>query len=203
MLDYKLDFNGIMPVVVQDYSTGEVLTLGYMNKEAYQKSIETGLMHYYSRNKQRIRMKGETSGNIQKIIDVMVDCDNDSLLFRVDQRGSACHLGTRSCFRKIGTTEPVGNIDYSMEVLLDLEELVNMTRDHPRDNSYTTELFNSGEENIRKKVGEEAVETVLAQGKDRIIYETADLMYHLTVYLAYEGIKFSDIMNELSRRNKK
>ncbi|MCL4452631.1 MAG: bifunctional phosphoribosyl-AMP cyclohydrolase/phosphoribosyl-ATP diphosphatase HisIE [Candidatus Thermoplasmatota archaeon] len=203
MLDYNFDFDGVIPVVVQDYSTGEVLTLGYMNMEAYRKSIETGLMHYYSRSKDRIRMKGEVSGNIQKIHDVMVDCDGDSLLFMVDQKGSACHLGTRSCFRKIGTVEQGENIDYSMEVLLNLEELVNRTRHNPRPNSYTTELFNSGEENIRKKVGEEAVETVLAQGKERIIYETADLMYHLTVYLAYEGIKFSDIMNELSRRNKK
>ena len=203
MLDYNFNFDGIIPVVVQDYDTKDVLTLGYMNKEAYEKSMETGLMHYYSRSKQRIRMKGETSGNIQKIREVMVDCDGDSLLFQVEQKGSACHLGTKSCFREIGTPEPVGNIDYSMEILLDLEELVNRTKNKPRNNSYTTELFNSGEENIRKKVGEEAVETVLAQGRDRIIYETADLMYHLTVYLAYEGIKFSDIMNELSRRNKK
>jgi phosphoribosyl-ATP pyrophosphohydrolase/phosphoribosyl-AMP cyclohydrolase len=203
MLDYNFNFDGIIPVVVQDYDTKDVLTLGYMNNEAYEKSMETGLMHYYSRSKQRIRMKGETSGNIQKIREVMVDCDGDSLLFQVEQKGSACHLGTKSCFREIGTPEPVANIDYSMEVLLDLEELVNRTKNTPRKNSYTTELFNSGEENIRKKVGEEAVETVLAQGRDRIIYETADLMYHLTVYLAYEGIKFSDIMNELSRRNKK
>ena len=201
MLDYN--FDGIIPVVVQDYGTREVLTLGYMNKEAYGKSMETGLMHYYSRSKQRIRMKGETSGNIQKIREVMVDCDGDSLLFLVDQKGNACHLGTKTCFREIGTPVPTGTIDYSMEVLLDLEELVNRTRDKPRNDSYTTELFNSGEENIRKKVGEEAVETILAQGNNRIIYETADLMYHLTVYLAYEGIKFSDIMNELSKRNKK
>lgn len=203
MSDYNFDFDGIIPVVVQDYGTREVLTLGYMDKEAYRKSMETGLMHYYSRSKQRIRIKGETSGNIQKVREAMVDCDGDSLLFLVDQKGSACHLGRKSCFRKIGTPVPTGTIDYSMEVLLDLEELVNRTKDKPRSNSYTTELFNSGEENIRKKVGEEAVETVLAQGRERIIYETADLMYHLTVYLAYEGIKFSDIMNELSRRNKK
>lgn len=203
MSEYNFDFDGILPVIVQDYSNREVLTLGYMNREAYEKSMETGLMHYYSRSKQRIRMKGEASGNTQKIREVMVDCDGDSLLFLVDQKGSACHLGTRSCFRKIGTPAPVGNIDYSMEVLLELEELVNRTKYTPRNNSYTTELFNSGEENIRKKVGEEAVETVLAEGRERIIYETADLIYHLTVYLAYEGIKFADIMNELSRRNKK
>ena len=203
MSDYNFDFDGIIPVVVQDYGTREVLTLGYMNKEAYRKSMETGLMHYYSRSKQRIRMKGETSGNIQKIREVMVDCDSDSFLFFVDQKGSACHLGTKSCFRKIGTSVSVSTIDYSLEVLLDLEELVNRTKEKPRNNSYTTELFDSGEENIRKKVGEEAVETILAHGKGRIIYETADLMYHLTVYLAYEGIKYSDIMNELSKRNKK
>ncbi len=202
MLDYDLKFEGIMPVVVQDSETKEVLTLAYMNEEAYKKSMETGLMHYYSRSKQRIRMKGEASGNIQEIKDVMIDCDGDSLLFLVKQKGAACHLGTRSCFREIGTPAVPGNIDYSMEVLLELESLINKTKIEPRKNSYTTELFESGEENIKKKVGEEAVETILAQGNDRIIYETADLFYHLLVYLSYEKIKLSDIMNELSKRRK-
>ncbi|WP_337860553.1 bifunctional phosphoribosyl-AMP cyclohydrolase/phosphoribosyl-ATP diphosphatase HisIE [Ferroplasma sp.] len=188
--------------MVQEFETKEVLTLGYMNQEAYNKSIETGLMHYYSRSKARIRMKGEASGNIQEIKDVMVDCDNDSLLFLVKQKGSACHLGTKSCFRELGTAVKKGDIDYSMEVIIELESLINKRKEEPKTNSYTTELFQSGEENIKKKVGEEAVETILAHGKDRIIYETADLFYHLLVYLSFEGIKLSDIMNELSKRRK-
>jgi phosphoribosyl-ATP pyrophosphohydrolase/phosphoribosyl-AMP cyclohydrolase len=203
MSDYDINFEGIMPVIVQDFESKDVLTLGYMNYEAYRKSVETGLMHYYSRSKKRIRMKGEASGNIQEIKDIMIDCDNDSLLFFVKQTGSACHLGTKSCFRETGTRAIESNIDYSMEVLLDLEALINGTMENPRHNSYTTELFESGEENIKKKVGEEAVETILAQGKDRVIYETADLFYHLLVYLSYEGIKLSDIMNELSKRKMK
>ena len=203
MSDYDLKFEGIMPVIVQDFETRKVLTLGYMNEEAYRKSIETGLMHYYSRSKQRIRMKGEASGNIQEIKDIMIDCDGDSLLFLVGQKGPACHLGTKSCFREFGKPAGRSDIDYSMEVLLELESLIDKIRKNPRQNSYTTELFESGEENIKKKVGEEAVEAILAQGRDRIIYETADLFYHLLVYLSYEEVKLSDIMNELSKRRKK
>ncbi len=202
MSDYDLKFEGLMPVVVQDSETKEVLTLAYMDEAAYKKSMETGLMHYYSRSKQRVRMKGEASGNIQEIKDVMIDCDNDSLLFLVKQKGAACHLGTKSCFREIGTPAVAGNINYSLEVLLELESLIAKTKNTPRKNSYTTELFESGEENIKKKVGEEAVETILAQGKDRIVYETADLLYHLLVFLSYENIKLSDIMDELSKRRK-
>ncbi|MGE9810183.1 bifunctional phosphoribosyl-AMP cyclohydrolase/phosphoribosyl-ATP diphosphatase HisIE [Ferroplasma acidiphilum] len=202
MSDYDLKFEGRMPVVVQDSETKEVLTLAYMDEEAYRKSMETGLMHYYSRSKQRVRMKGEASGNIQEIKDVMIDCDNDSLLFMVKQKGAACHLGTKSCFREIGTPVVAGNINYSLEVLLELESLIAKTKNTPRKNSYTTELFESGEENIKKKVGEEAVESILAQGKDRIVYETADLLYHLLVFLSYENIKLSDIMDELSKRRK-
>lgn len=202
MSDYDLKFEGLMPVVVQDSETKEVLTLAYMDEEAYRKSMETGLMHYYSRSKQRVRMKGETSGNIQEIKDVMIDCDNDSLLFLVKQKGAACHLGTKSCFREIGTPAVAGNINYSLEVLIELESLIAKTKNTPRKNSYTTELFESGEENIKKKVGEEAVESILAQGKDRIVYETADLLYHLLVFLSYENIKLSDIMDELSKRRK-
>ncbi|WP_276935401.1 bifunctional phosphoribosyl-AMP cyclohydrolase/phosphoribosyl-ATP diphosphatase HisIE [Ferroplasma acidiphilum] len=202
MSDYDLKFEGLMPVVVQDSETKEVLTLAYMDEEAYRKSMETGLMHYYSRSKQRVRMKGEASGNIQEIKDVMIDCDNDSLLFMVKQKGAACHLGTKSCFREIGTPVVAGNINYSLEVLIELESLIAKTKNTPRKNSYTTELFESGEENIKKKVGEEAVESILAQGKDRIVYETADLLYHLLVFLSYENIKLSDIMDELSKRRK-
>jgi len=202
MSDYDLKFEGLMPVVVQDSETKEVLTLAYMDGEAYRKSMETGLMHYYSRSKQRVRMKGEASGNIQEIKDVKIDCDNDSLLFMVKQKGAACHLGTKSCFREIGTPTVAGNINYSLEVLLELESLIAKTKNTPRKNSYTTELFESGEENIKKKVGEEAVESILAQGKDRIVYETADLLYHLLVFLSYENIKLSDIMDELSKRRK-
>ncbi len=202
MLDYNIKIDGIMPVIVQDYENNEVLTLGYINKEAYDKSMETGYMHYYSRSKKRIRMKGEASGNVQTIKEVKLDCDGDALLIKVIQKGPACHLGTRSCFQNIDAKPNYSNINYSLETLLDLQELIYNTKEKPRENSYTSELFASGEENIRKKVGEEAVETVLAQGKERIIYETADLLYHLLVFLSYNNIKIEEVMNELDRRNK-
>ena len=204
MSEYNLNFvDGLIPVVVQDYKSGDVLTLAYMNKEALDLSLKTGYAHYYSRSKNRIRMKGEASGNTQKIIEIQPDCENNSLLLLVDQKGPACHTGNKTCFyRKLGEPQHIKEkIDYSLDFILDLENIINETKKHPRENSYTTELFKSGEENIKKKVGEEAVESVLAQGRDRIIYEVADLMYHLLVYLSYEDIKFSDIVAELSRRN--
>ncbi len=200
--DLKFDENGLIPVIVQDYENNEVLTLGYMNSEAFNRSLETGYVHYYSRSKKRIRMKGEVSGNTQTIKDIMIDCDSDTLLIKVDQKGSACHLGNRSCFRNLDEKANKNYIDYSLEVLLNLENLIYKTKETPRENSYTTYLFNSGEENIRKKVGEEAVETILAKTNDRIIYETSDLLYHLLVYLSYNNIKISDIMNELNKRKK-
>ncbi|MEM0139201.1 MAG: bifunctional phosphoribosyl-AMP cyclohydrolase/phosphoribosyl-ATP diphosphatase HisIE [Ferroplasma sp.] len=202
MSEFNLKSGEIIPVVIQDFKNGEVLTLGYMNEEAFEKSIDTGFVHYYSRSKKRIRMKGEVSGNTQLIKKIMLDCDGDALLIKVIQKGSACHLGTRSCFREIDTEPAQGNIDYSLEVLLNLQDLIYKTKNEPRKDSYTTELFESGEENIKKKVGEEAVETILAQGKDRIVYETADLFYHLLVYLSYNNIRLEDIMNELEKRNK-
>ncbi len=206
MSEYNLNFrNGVIPVVVQENENKQVLTLAYMNEEALKKSIETGYAHYYSLSKKRIRMKGEVSGNTQKIVDIYPDCENNSLLIKVEQKGDACHTGNKSCYyRKLGEpAKNVKNIDYSMEILLELEKLIYETRKNPREGSYTTDLFNSGEENIKKKVGEEAVEAILAHGKERIIYETSDLFYHLLVYLSYENIKIQDIMNELSKRHKK
>lgn len=200
--DLKFDENGLIPVIIQDYENNEILTLGYMNNEAFNKSIETGYVHYYSRSKNRIRIKGEVSGNTQKIKDIMIDCDNDTLLIKVIQNGYACHTGNRSCFRNLNEKINVNYIDYSLEILLNLEDLIYKTKEKPRENSYTTYLFNSGEENIRKKVGEEAIETILAKTNDRIIYETSDLLYHLLVYLSYNNIKLSDIMNELNKRKK-
>ncbi len=200
--DLKFDENSLIPVIIQDYDNNEVLTLGYMDINAFNKSIETGYVHYYSRSKERIRIKGEVSGNTQEIKNIMIDCDNDSLLIKVIQKGNACHLGNKSCFRNLDEKINKNYIDYSLEVLLNLEDLIYKTKENPRENSYTTYLFNSGEENIRKKVGEEAVETILAKTNDRIIYETSDLLYHLLVYLSYNNIKIYDIMNELNKRKK-
>ncbi|PNR96351.1 bifunctional phosphoribosyl-AMP cyclohydrolase/phosphoribosyl-ATP diphosphatase HisIE [Petrotoga olearia] len=210
MLDYKqiidkLDWeksNGLIPVIVQDLD-GEVLTLGYMNKEALNKTLETRYVHYYSRSKERIRMKGETSGNYQKLKEVYVDCDNDTLLLKVDQTGPACHLGTKSCFRKIEQIDkvPESNIDYSLDFLNQLKEIIKDRKKNPKEGSYTTYLFNEGKEKIYKKFGEEAVEVLVAPNRERTIYETADMIYHLLVLLTYEGIDIAEVVQELKKRH--
>ncbi|NJE00204.1 bifunctional phosphoribosyl-AMP cyclohydrolase/phosphoribosyl-ATP diphosphatase HisIE [Thermococcus sp. LS1] len=194
---------GIIPVIVQD-TRGEVLTLAYMNREALRKTLETGYAHYYSRSQDRIRMKGEVSGNVQKVKEIRIDCDNDALLLIVEQVGAACHTGNYSCFyRKLGEPERIaGGIDYSLTILRELEELIKQRKEKPLDGSYTSKLFAEGKEKIYKKFGEEAVEVLVAENKERIIYETADMLYHLLVLLAYNGISLGEVMTELRRRRK-
>ena len=194
---------GVVPVVVQD-EDGVVLTLGYMNRESLKKTLETGYMHYYSRSKGRVRMKGEVSGNVQEVKNVKIDCDNDALLITVKQRGVACHTGNYSCFyRELGKPERYIDMSiYSLEILKILEDVVKDRKINPKDNSYTSYLFEKGEEEIKKKIGEEAVEVILAEGKERIVYEVSDLIYHIIVYLVFKGIELKDVMKELSRRRK-
>ncbi|MCD6140251.1 MAG: bifunctional phosphoribosyl-AMP cyclohydrolase/phosphoribosyl-ATP diphosphatase HisIE [Thermococcus sp.] len=193
----------IVPVIVQSVD-GEVLTLAYVNEEALRKTLETGYAHYYSRSQKRIRMKGEVSGNVQKVKEIKIDCDNDALLLIVEQVGVACHTGNRSCFyRKLGEPErEVGGIDYSLRVLRELEEVIKQRKENPKEGSYTSKLFKEGKEKIYKKFGEEAVEILVAEERERIIYETADLLYHLLVLLAYNGISLGEVMKELRRRRR-
>lgn len=193
----------IVPVIVQSVD-GEVLTLAYVNEEALRKTLETGYAHYYSRSQKRIRMKGEVSGNVQKVKEIKIDCDNDALLLIVEQVGVACHTGNRSCFyRKLGEPErEVGGIDYSLRVLRELEEVIKQRKENPKEGSYTSKLFKEGKEKIYKKFGEEAVEVLVAEERERIIYETADLLYHLLVLLAYNGISLGEVMKELRRRRR-
>lgn len=193
----------IVPVIVQSVD-GEVLTLAYMNEEALRKTLETGYAHYYSRSQKRIRMKGEVSGNVQKVKEIKIDCDSDALLLIVEQVGVACHTGNRSCFyRKLGEPErEVGGIDYSLTVLRELEELIKQRKENPKEGSYTSKLFKEGKEKIYKKFGEEAVEVLVAEERERIIYETADLLYHLLVLLAYNEISLGEVMKELRRRRR-
>lgn len=207
-IDKKVDLlnwkkSGILPVVVQEID-GEVLTLAYMNRTALKKTIKTGLVHYYSRSKERIRMKGEVSGNVQRIESVKIDCDNDSLLIEVDQKGPACHTGHRSCFyRELGMKRKnKGKIDYSLNILKELEGVINKRDQNPKNDSYTTYLLEEGEEEIYKKLGEELVEILVAENKENIIKEAADLIYHLLVLLKYEDIELGEVMQELKRRRK-
>ncbi len=183
--------------------TGEVLTLAYVDREALKRTLETGYAHYYSRSKKRVRMKGgEVSGNTQRVREVRVDCDSDALLFIVEQKGVACHTGNYSCFyRKLGEPERVLPMDYSLEVLRELEELIRDRKGNPKEGSYTSKLFREGRERIYKKFGgEEAVEVLVAETREGLIYETADALYHLLVLLAYNDVSLGEVMAELRRR---
>ncbi len=193
---------GIVPVVVQD-TKGEVLTLAYMDREALTRTLETGYAHYYSRSQKRIRMKGEISGNVQVVKEVRIDCDDDALLLIVEPKGPACHTGNYSCFyRKLGEPERVLPMDYSLTILRELEELIRTRKEKPVEGSYTSKLFMEGRERIYKKFGEEAVEVLVAETRDGLIYETADMLYHLLVLLAYNGVSLGEVMDELRRRRK-
>ena len=196
--------DGVVPVVVQDLD-GQVLTLAYMDEEALKKTIETGYAHYFSRSKGRIRMKGEVSGNVQKVVEIRVDCDDDALLLLVDPKGPACHTGNWSCFyRKLGEPERyVGGLDYSLEILRELEEVIKSRKENPIEGSYTSELFELGKPRIYRKFGEEAIEVITSDSRENLIMETADLIYHLLVLLRYNEVDLKDVMVELRRRRKR
>ncbi|MFW6083183.1 MAG: bifunctional phosphoribosyl-AMP cyclohydrolase/phosphoribosyl-ATP diphosphatase HisIE [Thermoplasmatota archaeon] len=201
----KVEWNndGLAPVVVQD-EDGVVLTLAFMDEEALQLTIETGKAHYYSRSKKRIRMKGETSGNIQNVKEISIDCDNDALLMKVEQKGDACHKGEYSCFyRCLGEPdEAEDNIDYSLNILRELDSVIQDRLENPKKDSYTSKLFDDGEEEIKKKFGEESIEVLIAKNKEDIVYEGADMLYHFLVLLAEKEIELNEIMAELQKRRK-
>ncbi len=202
----KVDWekNDLVPVITQD-TGGEVLTLAYMDKEALELTLKTGSAHYYSRSKERIRMKGEVSGNVQEVEEIKLDCDKDALLMKVEQKGEACHTGHYSCFFK--SLEDMGSkdqeskgLDYSLNILKELEEVIEDRKRDPKEGSYTSSLFSSGKEEIDKKLGEESVEVLVAESREDITHESADLLYHLLVKLAHEDIELKDVMEELRRR---
>lgn len=197
------DDNGLVPVITQS-TNGEVLTLAYMDEEALRLTISTGFGHYFSRSKGRIRKKGEVSGNLQSVEEIRIDCDGDALLMKVDQQGPACHTGENSCFyRQIGEpTVEEGSIDYSLNVLKELEEVIRNRKESPREDSYTSELFREGPGEIKKKVGEEAVEVIVSPERENLVAEAADLIYHLLVLLRSRGVELGEVMNELRRRRK-
>ncbi len=197
----KIDFeklNGLIPAVVVDDSNGQVLMLGFMNKEALEKTLDTKLVTFYSRTKKRLWTKGETSKNYLHLIDIKPDCDSDTLLIYAKPVGNTCHTGNYSCF---------GVENYSsINFLNDLFALIKDRKEKMPEGSYTTKLFESGANRIIQKVGEEAVETVIAaknRDKKEIVNETSDLIYHLFVMLAEQGIEFKEIVDNLESRHKK
>jgi len=200
----KFDEKGLIPAVVQDVAGGAVLMVAYMNKEALEKTIQDGRTWFYSRSRQELWAKGETSGHIQKVAAIYYDCDADTLLVQVHQTGVACHEGTFSCFSRL-LVENEKPVSPAWAALSWLEDLVRTRRAEMPEGSYTTYLFEKGLDKILKKVGEEATEVVIAAkgGKEEeIIYETADLFYHLLVMLRDKGIDLEAVYAELERRHR-
>ena len=199
---FKTCADGLIPCIVQDDRTGDVLMLAYMNRDAYRQTVETGRMTYWSRSRQEIWVKGLTSGHLQFVKSLWIDCDNDTILARVIQLGAACHTGNRSCFyrplqQREGKTANTGKVlDQVYAVIADRKQ-------HPRQGSYTNYLFDKGLDKILKKVGEETTEIVIAAknpGTEETVYEISDLMYHIMVLMAEKGITWEDIAEELANR---
>lgn len=211
--------NGLIPAVVQDAESGEVLMLAYMNQSSLAKTLETGETWFYSRRRGELWHKGETSGNVQLVRELRLDCDGDALVVRVTQIGSgACHTGRRSCFHRVLCRDSAGGFRIEFRegsassadgeamtaaILFDLYDVILDRRARPVEGSYTCYLFREGIDKILKKVGEESAETIIAAkngSRAEIVYETADLLYHLLVTLAFFGIHPSEVFRELSRR---
>ena len=208
----KFDSNGLVPAIIQDENE-QVLMLAYMNEESLQKTLDTGYTWFYSRSRQKLWQKGETSGNVQEVKQINYDCDGDTLLIRVKQKGVACHTGTYSCFsgRRLGENDKaLATIkqEPDQNFALVINELYSVIKDrqrHPVEGSYTNYLFTKGHDKILKKVGEEAVETIIASKnleKEDIIYEMGDRWYHCLVLLAYHGITPEELFAELMSRRK-
>ena len=206
----RFDSNGLIPVVAQDVNTGEVLTLAYANREAVNRTLQSGEAHYYSRSRNELWHKGETSGNTQKVNEVRLDCDADALLYKVEPRGPACHTGERTCFFTAlageGTGVSVGVNDKDEgfgEVVEHLAATIAQRHQEMPDESYTAGLLKKGTGRISQKVGEEAVEVVVAAlQNDRLAEETADLVYHLLVLLEERGVGIGEVARVLRERHR-
>ncbi len=198
---FKLGADGLLPCIVQEVHTGQVLMMAYMNEEAFLQTCRTGRMTYYSRSRQSLWLKGETSAHFQYVCSLSADCDRDTLLAKVEQVGNACHTGAYSCFFR-----PLiegGDTDAREDALAKLERIIAERRTCPKEGSYTNYLFEKGLDKILKKVGEEATEIVIAAKNpdpEEIKYEAADFLYHLMVLLAEKGVAWSEVKDELSRR---
>ncbi|MCM1145104.1 MAG: bifunctional phosphoribosyl-AMP cyclohydrolase/phosphoribosyl-ATP diphosphatase HisIE [Blautia sp.] len=200
--EFQLNSDGHVPVIVQDYKTDEVLMLAYMNEEAYQMTIKSGRMTYYSRSRQELWIKGETSGHYQYVKSLTADCDKDTILAKVSQIGAACHTGAHSCF-----FQEIMRKDYEENNPLRVfEQVFGVIQDrklHPKEGSYTNYLFDKGLDKILKKLGEEATEIVIAAknpNPNEIKYEISDFLYHMMVLMAQKGITWEEITSELARR---
>ena len=196
----KIDFEksgGLVPAIIQDPNTKNVLMLGYMNQEAFEKTVATKKVTFWSRSRNCLWTKGETSGNYLNLIDIKVDCDNDTLLVKAIPDGPTCHTGTDTCWGEDNKENPLA-------FLTELQDFIDKRHEEMPDGSYTTKLFKDGINKIAQKVGEEALETVIEATNgtsDHLVYEASDLLYHLTVLLTSKGLRIEQIADELHKRH--
>lgn len=196
----KIDFDkmgGLVPAIIQDAVTKNVLMLGFMNEEAYQKTIDTKKVTFWSRTRNCLWTKGETSGNYLNLVDIRLDCDNDTLLVKVHPQGPTCHLGTDTCWGEDNSLNPI-------LFLSELQNFIDKRHQEMPENSYTTSLFKKGINKMAQKVGEEATETIIEATNgtnDQLVYESSDLLYHLIVMLTAKGLSIEDVASELIKRH--
>lgn len=196
----KIDFEkmgGLVPAIVQDARTKNVLMLGFMNEEAYQKTIDTKHVTFWSRTRQTLWTKGETSGHFLDLVSMQIDCDNDTLLVKAIPNGPTCHTGTDTCWGEDNDMNP-------LLFLTELQDFINKRKEEMPEGSYTTSLFTKGINKIAQKVGEEALETVIEATNgtnDHLVYEASDLLYHLLVLLTEKGLRIEDVASELQKRH--
>ena len=196
----NIDFdksNGLVPAIIQDATTKNVLMLGYMNEEAYKRTLATKRVTFWSRSRNCLWTKGETSGNFLYLVDMKVDCDNDTLLVRVNPQGPTCHTGTDTCWGEDNEQSPLNFLSF-------LQDFVERRHREMPEGSYTTKLFKEGVNKIAQKVGEEALETVIEAcngTNEKLVYEASDLLYHLIVLLTDKGLRIEDVAQELQKRH--
>ena len=196
----QIDFDklqGLVPAVIQDAVTNKVLMLGFMNREAYEKTVQTGLVTFWSRTRNCLWTKGETSGNVLRVVKILNDCDNDTLLIKVNPAGPVCHTGADTCWNETNERNP-------LLFLTELQDFINKRYEEMPDGSYTTSLFKDGLNRMAQKVGEEALELVIEATNgtnDRLIYEGSDMLYHLIVLLTSKGLRIEDMAAELAERH--
>ena len=201
MENTQLDFsklNGLIPAIIQDNTTNVVLMLGFMNEEALAKTEETGQVTFFSRSKKRLWTKGEESGNFLNVVSIASDCDNDTLLIKVNPVGPVCHTGDDTCWGEVNEESDLQFLEY-------LQDFIDQRKIEMPEGSYTTSLFQKGTRKITQKVGEEAVETIIgamANDDENFLYEGADLLYHLIVLLTHKGYRIEDLARELKKRHK-
>jgi len=203
----KIDFNkmnGLVPAIIQDAQTNKVLMLGFMNEEAYNKTVETGKVTFWSRTRNTLWTKGETSGNFLNVVEILNDCDEDTLLIKANPVGPVCHTGADTCWNEKNPHKAATDKDNALLFLSELQDFIEKRHEEMPEGSYTTSLFKDGLNRMAQKVGEEALELVIEAcngTNDRMIYEGSDMLYHLIVLLTSKGLRIEDMAAELRERH--